>query len=210
VGFNVHLFSAAAVFAACVLFTLATLPLLGVWQWFWVWPLTFVAGILSLLGCYDLRQRSHAVLRNYPIIGHIRYRIEAIRPEIRQYLLEGDNEKLPFSRSQRSLVYARAKNEVSDRPFGTLMDVYGTGFEFISHSLRPAPHADPTNFRIKIGGPQCTNPYSTSVLNISAMSFGSLSGNAIEALNRGAKARQLRHDTAKAVSAPITASTAAI
>src|SRR6266581_3479698 len=95
--------------------------LLGVWQWFWVWPFTLVAGILSLLGCYDLWQKSHAVLRNYPVIAHIRYPIEAIRPEIRQYLLEADTEKLPFSRSQRSLVYARAKNEVGDRPFGTLI-----------------------------------------------------------------------------------------
>ena len=101
------------------------------------------SGCLSLVGCYDLWQKSHAVLRNYPVIGHIRYLIESIRPEIRQYLLETDSEKLPFSRSQRSLVYARAKNEIGDRPFGTLMDVYGAGFEFISHSIRPAPHLDP-------------------------------------------------------------------
>lgn len=199
---SVSLFSRYAVLVACVLITLITLPLLGVWQWFWVWPLALVAGILSLLGCYDLWQKSHAVLRNYPVIGHIRYLIESIRPEIRQYLLEADNEKLPFSRSQRSLVYARAKNEVSDRPFGTLMDVYGAGFEFISHSLRPASHADPTDFRIQIGGPQCTKPYSSSVLNISAMSFGSLSGNAIEALNRGAKLGGFAHDTGEGSISP--------
>ena len=199
---SVSLFSRYAVFVACVLFTLATLPLLGVGQWFWVWPFTLVAGILSMLGCHDLWQKSHAVLRNYPVIGHIRYLIEAIRPEIRQYLLEADNEKLPFSRSQRSLVYARAKDEVGDRPFGTLMDVYGSGFEFISHSIRPAPHLDPTSFRIKIGGPQCTKPYSTSVLNISAMSFGSLSGNAIEALNRGAKLGGFAHDTGEGSISP--------
>ena len=192
---SVSLFSRYAVFAACVLLTLATLPLLGVWHWSWVWPFTLVFGILSLVGCYDLWQKSHAVLRNYPVIGHIRYLIESIRPEIRQYLLETDSEKLPFSRSQRSLVYARAKNEIGDRPFGTLMDVYGAGFEFISHSIRPAPHLDPASFRITIGGPQCTKPYSSSVLNISAMSFGSLSGNAIEALNRGAKLGGFAHDT---------------
>src|SRR5258705_200388 len=137
----ISLFSRYAVFVACVLFTLVTLPLLGSWQWFWVWPFTLVAGSLSLLGCYDLWQKSHAVLRNYPIIGHIRYLIESIRPEIRQYLLEADNEKLPFSRSQRSLVYARAKNEFGDQPFGTLMDVYGSGFEFISNSIRPGSHS---------------------------------------------------------------------
>jgi glutamate synthase domain-containing protein 2 len=202
VAMSVSLFSRYAIFIACVLFTLATLPLLGVWQWFWVWPFTLAVGILALLGCYDLCQKSHAVLRNYPVIGHIRYLIEAIRPEIRQYLLEGDNEKLPFSRSQRSLVYARAKNEVGDRPFGTLMDVYGSGFEFISHSIRPELHVDPANFRIKVGGPQCTKPYSTSVLNISAMSFGSLSGNAIEALNRGAKLGGFAHDTGEGSISP--------
>ena len=196
------LFSRYAVFVGCVLFTLATLLLLDVWQWLWIWPFTIAAGILSLLGCYDLWQKSHAVLRNYPVIGHIRYLIEAIRPEIRQYLLEADNEKLPFSRSQRSLVYARAKNEVGDRPFGTLMDVYEAGFEFMSHSIRPAPHIDPKNFRITIGGPQCTTPYSSSVLNISAMSFGSLSGNAIEALNRGAKIGGFAHDTGEGSISP--------
>ena len=199
---SVSLFSRYAVFAACVLATLATLPLLGVWQWFWIWPFTLVAAGLSLLGCYDVWQKSHAVLRNYPVIGHIRYLIEGIRPEIRQYLLEADNEKLPFSRSQRSLVYARAKNEVGDRPFGTMMDVSESGFEFMSHSIRPALHVDPSSFRIKIGGPQCTKPYSASVLNVSAMSFGSLSGNAIEALNRGAKLGGFAHDTGEGSISP--------
>jgi glutamate synthase domain-containing protein 2 len=199
---SISLVSRYAVLVACVMVTLATLPLLGAPRWFWVWPFTLVAGGFSLLGCYDLWQKSHAVLRNYPVIGHIRYLIESIRPEIRQYLLEADDDKLPFSRSQRSLVYARAKNEISDRPFGTLMDVYGSGFEFISHSMRPALHADPDNFRIKIGGPQCTRPYSSSVLNISAMSFGSLSGNAIEALNRGAKLGSFAHDTGEGSISP--------
>jgi glutamate synthase domain-containing protein 2 len=199
---SVSLFSRYAVFLACVLFTVLTLPLPIVWQWFWVWPFALVAGILSLLGCYDLWQKSHAVLRNYPVIGHVRYLIEAIRPEIRQYLLEADGDRLPFSRSERSLVYARAKDEVGDRPFGTLMDVYGSGFEFISHSMRPAPHVDPATFRIQIGGPQCTKRYSGSVLNISAMSFGSLSGNAIEALNRGAKLGNFCHDTGEGSISP--------
>jgi len=196
------LLSRYAIFIGCVLFTLATLPLIGVWHWFWLWPFTLVGAALSLLGCHDLWQSPHAVLRNYPVIGHIRYLVEAIRPEIRQYLLETDAEKLPFSRSQRSLVYARAKNEIGDRPFGTLMDVYGDGFEFISHSMRPKPHTDPRNFRILIGGPQCTKPYSSSVLNISAMSFGSLSGNAIEALNRGAQLGGFAHDTGEGSISP--------
>ena len=199
---SVSLLGRYIVFAACVTFTLATLPLLGIWQWFWVWPFTLVTAVLSLLGFYDLWQKPHAIRRNYPVIGHVRYLVEAIRPEIRQYLLEADNEKLPFSRSQRSLIYARAKNEVGDRPFGTLMDVYGGGFEFISHSLRPALHVDQSDFRIIIGGPQCTKPYSSSVLNISAMSFGSLSGNAIEALNRGAKLGGFAHDTGEGSVSP--------
>lgn len=196
------LLSRYAIFIGCVLFTLATLPLISVWHWFWLWPFTLAGAALSLLGCHDLWQSPHAVLRNYPVIGHIRYLVEAIRPEIRQYLLEADADKLPFSRSQRSLVYARAKNEIGDRPFGTLMDVYGDGFEFISHSMRPKPHTDPRNFRILIGGPQCTKPYSSSVLNISAMSFGSLSGNAIEALNRGAQLGGFAHDTGEGSISP--------
>jgi glutamate synthase domain-containing protein 2 len=190
------------VFGTCVLVTLAMLPLLGDRQWSWAWPFTFFTGGLALLGLYDVCQTSHAVLRNYPVIGHVRYLVESIRPEIRQYLLETDDEKLPFSRSQRSLVYARAKNEVSDRPFGTLMDVYGGGFEFMSHSLRPALAVDPASFRISIGGSQCSVPYSSSVLNISAMSFGSLSGNAIEALNRGAKLGGFAHDTGEGSISP--------
>ena len=199
---SISLLSRYIVFVTCVVFTLATLPLLGAWQWLWVWPFTVVTGVLTLIGIYDLWQKSHAILRNYPVIGHIRYLVEAIRPEIRQYLLEADNDKLPFSRSQRSLIYARAKNEVGDRPFGTLMDVYEGGYEFISHSLRPALHVDPASFRITIGGPQCTKPYSGSVLNISAMSFGSLSGNAIEALNRGAKLGGFAHDTGEGSISP--------
>ena len=199
---SISLLARYTIFAACVVFTLATLPLLADWQWLWVWPFTAVAGALSLLGIYDLWQTSHSVLRNYPVIGHIRYLVESIRPEIRQYLLETDHEKLPFSRTQRSLIYARAKNEVGDRPFGTLTDVYADGFEFMSHSLRPALDVDPASFRISIGGPQCTQPYSSSVLNISVMSFGSLSGNAIEALNRGAKLGGFAHDTGEGSISP--------
>jgi len=154
-----------------------------------------VAGALTLLGFYDLVQRSHAVRRNYPIIGNLRWLFEAIRPEIRQYLIEGENEEAPFSRAQRSLVYARAKNEGSELAFGTLLDVYGEGYEFMAHSTRPAPPADPATFRIPVGGAACGKPYSASIFNISAMSFGSLSANAILALNKGAKLGGFSHDT---------------
>lgn len=201
---NLSLLSRYAFFVVCIFTTLVTLLLLP--HWFDLWPLTAVAGALVLVGLNDLRQTRHAVRRNYPVLGNIRYLVEAVRPEIRQYLLEGDQEALPFSRAQRSLVYARAKGESSDKAFGTLLDVYQTGFEFISHSLQPA--RQPTredsvaDFRITVGGPQCTQPYSASIFNISAMSFGSLSANAIRALNRGAKKGGFAHDTGEGSISP--------
>jgi glutamate synthase domain-containing protein 2 len=187
------LFSRYAFFAACILITLIAAA-------FWMHSdaartIALLCGALSLLGLGDLLQSRHAVLRNYPILGHVRYLVEAVRPEIRQYLLEDDDDKLPFSRAQRSLVYARAKNENSDKPFGTLMNVYQNSFEFISHSIRPVAVSNPSGFRVAVGGAQCSQPYSASVFNISAMSFGSLSANAIRALNRGAKLGNFAHDT---------------
>lgn len=196
---SLSLLSRYAVFAICIVFTLATLPLI---HHQWLWPFTLITGLLSLIGLFDLLQKRHAVRRNYPILGNIRYLVETIRPEIRQYLLEADSDALPFSRAQRSLVYSRAKNQVSDKPFGTLIDVYASGFEFIGHSMRPAPLADPASFRITIGGPQCSQPYSASIFNISAMSFGSLSANAIRALNQGAKLGNFHHDTGEGSISP--------
>ncbi|WP_437880473.1 FMN-binding glutamate synthase family protein [Pseudomonas sp. LRF_L74] len=190
---SLSLLNRYAFFAFCVLSTLVSLPFLGAHEW--VWLFTLIGAFLSLVGIRDLLQKRHAVRRNYPILGNIRYLVEAIRPEIRQYLLEADEDELPFSRAQRSLVYARAKNEGADKPFGTLINVYRSGFEFISHSMRPAPLSDPNDFRVQIGGPQCTQPYSASVFNISAMSFGSLSANAIRALNQGARLGNFYHDT---------------
>lgn len=196
---SLSLLSRYAFFALCVTYTLASLPFLADGGF---WPLTLVTALLSLLGLFDLLQSAHAVRRNYPILGNIRYLIEGIRPEIRQYLLESDSDALPFSRAQRSLVYSRAKNQTADKPFGTLIDVYQPGFEFISHSMRPAPLSDPGSFRVTIGGPQCTQPYSASVLNISAMSFGSLSANAIRALNQGAQRGNFAHDTGEGSISP--------
>jgi glutamate synthase domain-containing protein 2 len=152
------------------------------------------AGLLSLVGLRDYFQARHAILRNYPLLAHFRFFFEAIRPEIRQYLLESDNEAVPFSRAQRSLVYQRAKNVESRQPFGTGENVYLAGYEWINHSLRPA-QIDDFDFRVKIGGKLCTQPYSGSVFNISAMSFGALSANAVRALNKGAKLGNFAHDT---------------
>ena len=197
---SLSLLNRYAFFAFCVLFTLGSLPFVAGHPWLWM--LVVLTGLLSAVGLYGLLQSRHAVLRNYPILGNIRYLVEAIRPEIRQYLLESDSEQLPFSRAQRSLVYARAKNQSADKAFGTLADVYQGGFEFISHSMQPAAHADPSAFRVRIGGPQCTQAYSASVFNISAMSFGSLSANAIRALNQGAKRGGFYHDTGEGSISP--------
>ena len=148
------------------------------------------------LGWRDSRQRRHSVLRNYPVIGHLRFLLEFIRPEIRQYFIESDNEAAPFSRQQRSLVYQRAKGDGDKRPFGTQKDVGAAGYEWINHSLAPTA-LDSHDFRITIGagGSSCTQPYSASVFNISAMSFGALSANAILALNGGAARGHFAHDT---------------
>ena len=160
-----------------------------------LWPMMIIAAGLSLLGAWDLVQPRHSIRRNYPVLGHVRWLAELVRPEIRQYLIESDQERAPFSRNQRSLVYARAKNEGSERSFGTQVDVYSEGYDFIGHSIRPAQAVDPQTFRITIGGDQCAQPYSASVFNISAMSFGALSANAIRALNKGAKLGGFAHDT---------------
>jgi len=153
-------------------------------------------GSLVLLGFSDMRQRSRSVLRNYPVIGHLRYLLEFIRPELRQYFLESDSEAAPFSRQQRSLVYQRAKGEPDKRPFGTHKEVSAPGYEWISHSVAPTvlPGHD---FRILIGGggTSCTQPYDASLFNISAMSFGALSANAVLALNGGARKGRFAHDT---------------
>jgi len=153
-----------------------------------------IFGCLAALGFHDLLQKDHAVLRNYPISAHIRFLLEEIRPEMRQYFFESEKDGMPFSRDTRALVYQRAKMVLDKRPFGTQRNVYEEGYEWMSHSVAPRPHAT-EKFRITIGGPDCLRPYSASVLNISAMSFGALSPNAIRALNAGAKNGHFAHDT---------------
>ena len=153
-----------------------------------------VFGFLLGLGIYDIVQRPHAILRNYPILGHMRFLFEGIRPEIRQYLIESDADEEPFSREQRSLIYQRAKGVEASRPFGTRRRVYDAGYEWLTHSAVPTK-LDNHDFRVRVGGPDCKHPYDISIFNISAMSFGSLSGNAILALNKGAAAGGFAHDT---------------
>lgn len=173
----------------------ALLGALGWWQGHGAGPwLLLVGSAGTLLGLRDLRQTQRSVLRNYPVLGHMRYWLEFIRPEIRQYFIESDNEAAPFSRQQRSLVYQRAKGDPDKRPFGTQVDVHAEGHEWINHSLAPTT-LDSHDFRVLIGGPNCLQPYSASVFNISAMSFGALSANAILALNGGARKGGFMHDT---------------
>jgi glutamate synthase domain-containing protein 2 len=156
--------------------------------------LLVVFGALALLGTMDVIQSRHAVLRNYPLLAHIRFILEEIRPEIRQYFLESEKDGTPFSRDKRALVYQRAKRALDKRPFGTQNDVYASGFEWLDHSIAPRPVCKEP-FRIVVGGPDCSRSYSASIFNISAMSFGALSANAIRSLNIGAKKGNFAHDT---------------
>lgn len=179
-------------------FALAVLGLLGAvalpMQGGWHLVLILVFGTMVVVGIMDMIQSRHAVLRNYPLLGHVRYFFEMIRPEIRQYLIESDDEEVPFSREARAIVYQRAKNVEDKRPFGTKMKVYSGGYQWLTHSIQPKKITD-TNFRITIGGPDCRQPYEASIYNISAMSFGALSANAILALNKGARLGGFAHDT---------------
>ncbi len=166
-----------------------------------IWWLFIPSAALVALGIHDKVQKRHAILRNYPIGGHIRFLLEAFRPEIRQYFLETDKEKVPFSRQQRALVYQRAKNLDSTDAFGTLSNFYQEGHEWFVQSQHSKKVSD-SHFRITVGNEHCSRPYSLSVFNISAMSFGSLSANAIEALNRGAKEGGFAHDTGEGSISP--------
>ncbi|MEM1077270.1 MAG: FMN-binding glutamate synthase family protein [Pseudomonadota bacterium] len=181
-----------AIFFIVAWATVASLIALAWSIWFLI-PLG-IFGALSALGLYDLLQKRHSILRNYPVIGHMRFLFEGIRPEIRQYLIESDQDEEPFSRDTRSIIYQRAKGVEDKRPFGTRMRVYDSGYQWLTHSVRPV-HIDDPDFRVRIGGPDCAQPYDASIYNISAMSFGALSGNAIRALNTGAKEGGFAHDT---------------
>ncbi len=187
-----------AVYAASLLLTLASLLLALRMPGWWAGVVLF--GGLAALGTIDLLQRKSTLRRLYPLLAHFRYGLESIGPEMRQYFIESDLAEVPFSRQQRALVYQRAKRLNDVRPFGTQQDVYGIDYEWINHSLAPAAIASP-DFRIVIGA-ECAQPYSASVFNISAMSFGSLSAAAIRALNAGAKRGGFYHDTGEGSISP--------
>ena len=176
------------------LLSLSVIPLLMPWAAATVALVASVSGLLSVVGIWDLVQTRQSIRRNYPILAHLRFFLEFIRPEIRQYFLETDQERIPFSRAQRALVYQRAKGVVDKRPFGTQLDVYADDYEWMNHSMSPV-HINDWNFRTRVGEHTCSQPYDLSLFNISAMSFGALSANAILALNKGAKIGGFAHDT---------------
>ena len=167
----------------------------------WWWVLMAAAAALAALGTWDLVQKRHSILRAYPILGHARFIAELIRPEIYQYFIESNTDGAPFDREKRDMVYRRAKGIKGDEPFGTELNVNAVGYEFLRHSLR-AKIATDLAPRVRLGGPDCTQPYDIAMLNVSAMSFGALSGNAIEALNGGAAKGGFAHDTGEGAISP--------
>lgn len=177
----------------------ASLLITGLLTWAvsWWWLITFIIVVLLvIMGIYDMLQTRHSIMRNYPVVGRIRYWMEDIRPKMYQYFIESDIDGRPVNRIDRSTIYQRAKQQMDTMPFGTQLNVYEEGYEWLSHSINARDfntlNHDP---RIQIGNKDCLQPYSSSILNVSAMSFGSLSSNAIEALNGGAKIGGFAHNT---------------
>lgn len=172
--------------------------LLIVWSFFWidVLFLFILFGPLIIMGIQDMTQKKQSIKRNFPVIGRLRYFFEMIRPEIQQYFIESDTDGAPINRNDRSVIYQRAKKQLDTTPFGTQLNVYAEGYEWMTHSIAPKDfHTLNHNPRVRFGEGRCKQPYDASVLNISAMSFGSLSGNAVEALNWGAKIGGFAHNT---------------
>jgi glutamate synthase domain-containing protein 2 len=185
-------------FAAVALF-IAALEFAHLSPYFYIGAGFF--GILVLYGIFDLVQRRHALWRNYPIVGRARWLLEFVRPYLRQYLVESDTDGMPYNREHRSLVYRRAKNVISVEPFGSHLNFDEDRYEWLNHSIaaKQAVHKD---LRVDVGGADCKAPYSASVFNISAMSFGALGAHAIEALNRGAATGGFYHDTGEGAISP--------
>ncbi|WP_167101512.1 FMN-binding glutamate synthase family protein [Mycobacterium sp. DL592] len=186
----------AGVWAVALALGVLAVVVHGAW---WI-PAAIIAA-LAALGTWDVLQTKHTILRAFPILGHARFLAELLRPEIRQYFVESNTEASPFDRETRDMVYERAKGIKSDEPFGTERNVYGLGYEFLRHSLRARLATDLTP-RVRLGGADCTQPYDIALLNVSAMSFGALSGNAIEALNGGAARGGFAHDTGEGAISP--------
>jgi glutamate synthase domain-containing protein 2 len=175
-----------------VLTGLTTWAAISVSAWWLIAVVIF--GLLLLLGVHDIVQRKHSILRNFPVVGHMRFLLEDIRPELQQYFIERNYDGRPYDRDTRTVIYERAKGIHGEQAFGTERDVNEVGYEYIVHSTAPLEPPDEQP-RVRIGGPDCTQPYDMALLNVSAMSFGALSANALRALNAGAKAGGFAHDT---------------
>ena len=175
-----------------VLLVLSVLFWIAPWGWM-KWGLVLTLPLFAT-AVWDFFQRKHTLRRNYPLLARVRWIMEDLRPFARAYVVEGDLEGRPFNHDERSLVYARAKGQLDSHPFGTELDVYSDEYEWLAHSIVPNENAPP-EWRVDVGSSQCSQPYSASLFNISAMSFGSLSANAIMALNKGAAAGNFYHDT---------------
>jgi glutamate synthase domain-containing protein 2 len=188
--FRYALITWPAILALAALALMAAFP----GQTWWLLPFAALCLALVAVGAHDLTQTRHAVLRNYPVAAHLRFLLESIRPEMRQYFFEGDKDGAPFPRDKRAIVYQRAKRDLDKRPFGTMYDVYQEQYEWLHHSIAPQPTLSHDAMRTLVGA-STAKPYSASLLNISAMSYGALSANAIRALNKGAQAGGFFHDT---------------
>jgi glutamate synthase domain-containing protein 2 len=181
-----------------ILFSLLILAAIGVGGYFinWIWWIFVVAVPLVLLGISDLTQTKHSLKHNFPIIGRMRWWAEWMRPKIYQYFIESDTDGAPFNRLSRNVIYQRSKKVNDTTPFGTQLDVYQSGYEWLNHSISPIPMSKVDHHpKVRVGGPDCLQPYNASILNVSAMSYGSLSKNAIMALNGGAKIGNFAHNT---------------
>lgn len=181
-----------------VISSIAITVVLLIWAYFWtdVLLLFIVVGPLIYMGIEDMVQTRQSIRRNFPLLGRLRYVFEDMRPKIQQYFVENDTDGAPINRIDRSVIYQRAKKQIDTTPFGTQLDVYAEGYEWMSHSIAPLDfHKLDHHPRILIGNKDCKQPYNASILNISAMSFGSLSGNAVESLNAGAKIGGFAHNT---------------
>lgn len=181
-----------------VLYSAAAIALVAVWAYFWLPALYIYALVLPVvyIGVADMLQTRQSIKRNFPLFGRLRYVFEDLRPKIQQYFVESDTDGSPINRIDRSVIYQRAKKQIDTTPFGTQLNVYAEGYEWMSHSIVPVDfHKVDHSPRVLVGNKDCKQPYKASVLNISAMSFGSLSGNAVEALNAGAKIGGFAHNT---------------
>jgi glutamate synthase domain-containing protein 2 len=181
-----------------IIISVITVLLILVWAYFWLYALIalFLVGPVIYMGIADIVQKQQSIRRNFPLLGRLRYVFEDFRPKIQQYFVESDTDGSPINRNDRSVIYQRAKKQIDTTPFGTQLNVYAEGYEWMSHSIVPLDfHKIDHHPRVLIGNKDCKQPYKASILNISAMSFGSLSSHAVEALNSGAKIGGFAHNT---------------